>query len=67
MEVLVLDDIYSGINGKLCKNSRREFVQLKNIDAKFYASDYYCLGRRSKDDKRQINRLKKLWIGLGVN
>ena len=34
-------DIYSGINEKSNKNSRKEFVQLKNIDAKFYASDYY--------------------------
>ena len=29
--------IYSGIN----ENSWKEFVHLKNIDAKFYASDYY--------------------------
>ena len=36
-------DICSGINGKWCKKSWKEFVknQLKNIDAKFYASDYY--------------------------
>ena len=33
-------DIYSGINEKWYKNSWKEFVQLKNIDAKFYASDY---------------------------
>ena len=32
-------DIYSGIN-EWHKNSWKEFVQLKNIDAKFYASDY---------------------------
>ena len=34
-------DIYSGINEKRYKNSWKEFVQLKNICAKFYASDYY--------------------------
>ena len=34
-------DIYSGINEKWYKNPWKEFVQLKNIDAKFYASDYY--------------------------
>ena len=87
--------IYSGIIEKRYKNSWKEFVQLKNFDTKFYASDYYdvnvnkygvkcrttlrfwenkawinkicpygwfqwCFrywsGRRSKDDKRQINR-----------
>ena len=92
-------DIYSDINEKWYKNSWKEFVHLKNIDAKFYASDYYdvnvskygvkCgtslrfwenkgwinkidpyglfqwyfrywLGRRSKDDKRQINRRKTI-------
>ena len=26
----------------------------------------YWFGRRSKDDKRQINRWKKLWLGLEV-
>ena len=34
-------DIYSGINEKWYKNSWKEFVHLKNIDAKFYASDYH--------------------------
>ena len=34
-------DAYSNINKKWYKNSKKEFVHLKNIDAKFYASDYY--------------------------
>ena len=34
-------DIYSGINAKWYKNSQKEFFHLKNIDAKFQASDYY--------------------------
>ena len=92
-------NIYSGINEKWYKHSWEEFVHLKNIDAKFYASDYYdvkvnkyhvkrgtslrfwvnkdwinkldaygwfrwyfryWLGRRSKYDKRNINRWKKV-------
>ena len=82
----------------MVKHPWKELVHLKNIDAKFYASDYfdvnvnkysvkggtsirfwenkgwinkidpyvwfqwhfiYWLGRRSKDDKRQINSWKK--------
>ena len=34
-------DIYFGINEKWYKNSWKEFIHLKNIDAKFYASDHY--------------------------
>ena len=34
-------DIYSGINEKWNKNSWKESIHLKNIDAKFYASDCY--------------------------
>ena len=34
-------DIYSNINEKWYKNSWKEFILLKNIDVKFYASDYY--------------------------
>ena len=34
-------DIYFGINAKWYKHSWNEFVHLKNIDAKLYASGYY--------------------------
>ena len=34
-------DIYLGVNGKRYRNSRKEFNELKNIDQKFYCSDYY--------------------------
>ena len=89
-------DIYSDITEKWYKDSWKDFFQLKNIDAKFYASDFYdvnvnkygvkygtslrvseskvwinkidpygwfqwyfmyWLGRRSKHDEKQINRL----------
>ena len=32
---------YSNINKKWYKNPWKEFIDLKNIDPKFYASDYY--------------------------
>ena len=92
-------DIYSNATGKWYKKPWKEFDQLKNIDQKYYCSDYYdiivnkygvkcgtplrfwgntswinkidpyswfqwCfrywLGRTSKDDRRQINRWKKI-------
>ena len=34
-------DIYSGVNDKFYKNGWKEFDQLKNIDKRYYASDYY--------------------------
>ena len=33
-------DIYSGTNGKWYKNAWKKIAELKNIDAKLYASDY---------------------------
>ena len=60
-------DIYSGINEKQYKNSWKEFDQLTNIDAKFYASDYYVnvnkygvkYGKslRFWENKRWINKI----------
>ena len=34
-------DIYSGVNGKWYKISQKKFEQFKNIDQKYYCSDYY--------------------------
>ena len=34
-------DINSSVNGKWYKKSWKEFYQLKNIDQKYYCSDYF--------------------------
>ena len=34
-------DIYSGVTGKWYKKAWKEFDQLKDIDQKYYCSDYY--------------------------
>ena len=34
-------NIYSNVNKKRYKESWKEFNQLKNIDQKYYCSDYY--------------------------
>ena len=34
-------EIYSGINGKWYRKSWKEFDDLKNIDQKYYCSNYY--------------------------
>ena len=34
-------DINSGINGKWYKKSRKKIDELKNIDQKYYCSNYY--------------------------
>ena len=36
-------DIYSGINDKWHKKSWKEFNELKNINQKYYCSNYYVL------------------------
>ena len=33
-------DIYSGVNGKWYRKSWKEFDELKNIDQKYYYSNY---------------------------
>ena len=34
-------DIYSNVTGKWHKKSWKRFNQLKNVDRKYYCSDYY--------------------------
>ena len=34
-------DIYAGVNGKWYINSWKEFNELKNINQKYYSSNYY--------------------------
>ena len=36
-------DIFSGVNGKWCKNARKKFEVLENIDQKYYCSNYYVI------------------------
>ena len=39
--VAYFKDIYSNVTGKWHKKSWKELDQLKNIDQKYYCSDYY--------------------------
>ena len=41
LAVLILEDIYSGVNGKWYRNGWKEFDFLRGIDRKLYSSDYY--------------------------
>ena len=56
-------DIYSGINEKQYKSSWKEFNQLKNIDAKFYASDYYDVNMNKYGVKCEISL--RFWENKG--
>ena len=55
-------DIYSGSNEKWYENSWKEFDQLKNIDTKFYASDYY--DRKLNKYKVKTETSLRLRVGL---
>ena len=50
-------DVYSDINKKWYKNWWKEFIHLKNIDAKFYASDYY---------DTNVNKYNKYGVKCGM-
>ena len=56
-------DIYSGVNGKWYKNLWKKFDQLKNIDTKFYASDYY--DRKLNKYKVKTETSLRFWENKG--
>ena len=49
--VTYLRDINFGVNGMWYKNSWKKFNQLKDIDQKFYFSDYYDVSVNRYGDK----------------
>ena len=55
--------IYSSVNGKWYKKSWKEFDQLKNIDQKFYCSDYYDVSVNKYDVKYGTSL--RFWEGKG--
>ena len=56
-------EIYSGINGKWYRKSWKEFDQLKDIDKKYYCSDYCDLSVNKYDAK--CGTLLRFWENKG--
>ena len=52
-------DIYSGINDKWHRKSWKEFDELKNIDQKYYCSNYYDASVNKYDVK--CGTLLRFW------
>ena len=58
-------NVYSNINKKWYKNSWKEFIHLKNIHPKFYASDYYDINVNKYGVKCGTSlRFGKIKVGL---
>ena len=58
-------DIYSNINENWYKKSWKEFNQLKNIDQKYYCSDYYNVSVNKYGVKCGTSlRFRKIKVGL---
>ena len=68
-------DIYSGVNRKWCRNSWKEFNELKNIDQKYYSWNYYDVklnkykvktgtSLRFRENKGWINEIIKIKIKI---
>ena len=56
-------DIYSSVNGKWYKMSWKEFNQFKDIDQKFYCSDYYDVSANKYGIKCRTSL--RLWADKG--
>ena len=56
-------DIYSGINGKWYKKSWKKFYQLRNIDKKYYWSNYYDVSVNKYGVKSR--KLLRFWENKG--
>ena len=52
-------EIYSGVNGKWYKNSWKELVQLKDINAKFYALD--CCDKKLNKYTAETGTSLRFW------
>ena len=58
-------DVYSNVNKKWYKNSWKEHIHLKNIDAKFYAWNYYDVNVNKYSVKCKTSlRVRKIKVGL---
>ena len=55
-------DIHSGVNGKWNRNSWKEFGELKNVDQKYYCSNYYDFGVNKYGVKCLLLRI---WENIG--
>ena len=56
-------DTYSNVTGKFYKNSWKEFKELKNIDAKYYCSDFYNVNLNYY--KAEVGNSLRFWESKG--
>ena len=56
-------DTYSNVTGKFYKNSWKEFKELKNIDEKYYCSDFYNVNLSYY--KAEVGNSLRFWESKG--
>ena len=57
-------DTYSNVTGKFYKNSWKEFKELKNIDEKYYCSDFYYVNLNCY--KAEVGNSLRFWESKGL-